>query len=114
MGSVAGSDGEAGFFWINDNGSDTLPRVGQTLTGFSVGQAYTLTFWARSVILHFPDDPLEVQIDVVTAFPGLDTRIDDWTEFSFDFDAASTEHTIEWATENAEDAHPRNTYFATP
>lgn len=94
-----GSDGASGYFWINSNGSTSLPRVEQTVTGFNVGTQYNVTWWARTRSIFNQDDVMKMSIDDNFVWDGPNQALNAWTEFSHTFTATATSHKFTWHAE---------------
>ena len=97
--SGAGSDGAAGYMWINNSGNSTLPRVEQTISGLTVGENYTVSGFIKTQVIFNSGDPFQALVDDVVVFNGPNQRLDQWTAFSFDVVATSTSHKFTFRAE---------------
>ncbi|MBS1718073.1 MAG: PEP-CTERM sorting domain-containing protein [Armatimonadetes bacterium] len=100
----AGQDGNIGWMWLNSNGTSTVPRIEQTVGGFTVGNSYTVSGWFHTLVIYNSGDPFLATLNGNVIFTGPDARVDNWTQFSYNFVATQSSNTFGFEAEVLKDS----------
>lgn len=101
--SGAGSDGAAGFFWINSNGGPEVPFAEQSITGLSAGGVYEVSGYCRTLVIFQSGDPFRALVDGTVLYTDNNRR-DDWTQFSFQFTSTGASALLRFEAEVTSDS----------
>lgn len=102
--SSTGQNGNPGWVWLNSNGSAGIPRAEQSVSGFVVGQSYTLSAWYGSGQIFNSGDVFRALIDGNVVFTGPNNVVTGWTQFSHTFMATAATHTFSFQAEVVADS----------
>lgn len=99
----AGSDGAAGYFWINSNGGAEVPFIEQSITGLATGGIYEVSGFYATLAIFNSGDPFRVLIDGVLQYSD-DNRRSPWAQFSFQFTATGASALLRFEAEVTADS----------
>jgi hypothetical protein len=99
-----GQNGNPGWVWLNNVGNASIPRVEQSVSGFTIGDSYTLKAWYGSGQIFNTNDVFEALIDGAVVFSGPNAPVVGWTEMSHTFTATAATHTFTFRAEVVADS----------